>query len=78
VLSLKAGFGELKPSPGGLGIAWKDSRLHLGLPGAVRQLLEGSVKAPDENQTPEHRALGETRYLSTSAKEMYCGREAGW
>lgn len=55
--------------------AWKDARLHLGLPETARQLLEGSVKAPDENQTPEHRALGETGYLSTSAKEIYCGKE---
>lgn len=58
--------------------AWKDIRLCLGLPEAARQLAEGSVKVPDENQTPERRALGETGYLSTSAEEIYCGREAGW
>lgn len=59
--------------------AWarKDISLRLGLPKAARQLLEGSVKAPDENQTPEHKALDETGYLSTSAEEIYCGEEAG-
>lgn len=57
--------------------AWEDSRLYLGLPEAARHLLEGSVKAPDENQTLEHRALGETGYLSTSAKEIHHRREAG-